>query len=289
MSGEKQQQVISPLLLCGTLIAVASVGIYFHNDKILEQSVVKIQPYLNSIFVKDEVAEPVAPAASDAPAAPVEDPVVEPALVEVEVIEPPPAAPVVEEAVPVVEEAVPVVEEAVPEVEEAVPVVEEAVPVVEEAVPVVEEAVPVVEEVVPMVEEVVPVVEEVVPVVEEVVPVVEEAAPVVEEAAPVVEETAPEVEEAPEVDGVESLDIASWEDFTEDVFGTEDIPAPLDEVVEEAVAEAVVEAPSEAASEVIYEEPSVAAEVEEPVVVAEPVVAEEAVAEEAVAVDETLA
>jgi len=282
MSGEKQQQVISPLLLCGTLIAVASVGIYFHNDKILEQSVVKIQPYLNSIFVKDEVAEPVAPAASDAPAAPVEDPVVEPALVEVEVIEPPPAAPVVEEAVPVVEEAVPVVEEAVPEVEEAVPVVEEAVPVVEEAVPVVEEAVPVVEEVVP-------VVEEVVPVVEEVVPVVEETAPVVEEAAPVVEETAPEVEEAPEVDGVESLDIASWEDFTEDVFGTEDIPAPLDEVVEEAVAEAVVEAPSEAASEVIYEEPSVAAEVEEPVVVAEPVVAEEAVAEEAVAVDETLA
>jgi len=282
MSGEKQQQVISPLLLCGTLIAVASVGIYFHNDKILEQSVVKIQPYLNSIFVKDEVAEPVAPAASDAPAAPVEDPVVEPALVEVEVIEPPPAAPVVEEAVPVVEEAVPVVEEAVPEVEEAVPVVEEAVPVVEEAVPVVEEAVPVAEEVVP-------VVEEVVPVVEEVVPVVEEAAPVVEEAAPVVEETAPEVEEAPEVDGVESLDIASWEDFTEDVFGTEDIPAPLDEVVEEAVAEAVVEAPSEAASEVIYEEPSVAAEVEEPVVVAEPVVAEEAVAEEAVAVDETLA
>jgi len=287
MSGEKQQQVISPLLLCGTLIAVASVGIYFHNDKILEQSVVKIQPYLNSIFVKDEVAEPVAPAASDAPAAPVEDPVVEPALVEVEVIEPPPAAPVVEEAVPVVEEAVPVVEEAVPEVEEAVPVVEEAVPVVEEAVPVVEEAVPVVEEVVP-------VVEEVVPVVEEVVPVVEEAAPVVEEAAPVVEETAPEVEEAPEVDGVESLDIASWEDFTEDVFGTEDIPAPLDEVVEEAVAEAVVETPSEAASEVIYEEPSAAAEVEEPMVVAEPVVAEEAVAEEAVAeeavaVDETLA
>merc|ERR1712142_1400665 len=142
MSGDKEIKGsgVSPLLLCGSLIAIASVGLYLHNDKILEESAVKLEPYFTKIFSKYEETKTVSPPVVKEPVVVVEAPVVEAPVVE---------APVVEE-VPVVE--APVVEEPVVEA----PVIEEA-PVVEE-IPVVEEVVPVVEEVVPIVEEVAPVV-----------------------------------------------------------------------------------------------------------------------------------
>merc|ERR1712002_1202247 len=152
MSGEKEIKGsgVSALLLCGSLVAIASIGIYFHNDKILEESSVKIQPYLKSIF-NDEVPQPkVEPVVEQEVAAPevaapeVAAPeVAAPELVEPELVEPA-AEPVIEPEVveaPVVEEAAaPIVEEAAAPVEEeevAAPIVEEVAPVVEEeAVPV---------------------------------------------------------------------------------------------------------------------------------------------------------
>merc|ERR1712002_452696 len=111
MSGEKEIKGsgVSALLLCGSLVAIASIGIYFHNDKILEESSVKIQPYLKSIF-KNEVPQPkVEPVVEQEVAAPeVAAPeVAAPELVEPELVEPA-AEPVIEPEVveaPVVEEA----------------------------------------------------------------------------------------------------------------------------------------------------------------------------------------
>merc|ERR1712002_1274665 len=96
MSGEKEIKGsgVSALLLCGSLVAIASIGIYFHNDKILEESSVKIQPYLKSIF-KDEVPQPkVEPVVEQEVAAPevaapeLVDPAAEP-VIEPEVVEAP--------------------------------------------------------------------------------------------------------------------------------------------------------------------------------------------------------
>merc|ERR1712168_553906 len=143
MSGDKEIKGsgVSPLLLCGSLIAIASVGLYLHNDKILEESAVKLQPYFTKIFSKYEETKTVSPPVVKEPVVVVEAPVVEVPVVEAPVVEEPVVeAPVIEEA-PVVVEA-PVVEE----LPEEVPVVEEVVPVVEEVVPIVEEVAPVVEE-----------------------------------------------------------------------------------------------------------------------------------------------
>merc|ERR1711872_678200 len=139
MSGDKEIKGsgVSPLLLCGSLIAIASVGLYLHNDKILEESAVKLQPYFTKIFSKYEETKTVSPPVVKEPVVVVEAPVVEapiveeaPVVVEAPVVEAPVVeAPVIEEA-PVVVEA-PVVEEVPEEVVAAAPVVEE-VPVVEE-------------------------------------------------------------------------------------------------------------------------------------------------------------
>merc|ERR1711872_825621 len=111
MSGDKEIKGsgVSPLLLCGSLIAIASVGLYLHNDKILEESAVKLQPYFTKIFSKYEETKTVSPPVVKEPVVVVEAPVVE--------------APVVEEE-PVIEE-VPVVEEVPEEVVATAPVVEE--------------------------------------------------------------------------------------------------------------------------------------------------------------------
>merc|ERR1712168_131488 len=128
MSGDKEIKGsgVSPLLLCGSLIAIASVGLYLHNDKILEESAVKLQPYFTKIFSKYEETKTVSPPVVKEPVVVVEAPVVEapvveeaPVVVEAPVVE----APVVEEA-PVIEEA-PVVEEVPEEIVAAAPVVEE--------------------------------------------------------------------------------------------------------------------------------------------------------------------
>merc|ERR1712002_932510 len=193
MSGEKEIKGsgVSALLLCGSLVAIGSIGIYFHNDKILEESSVKIQPYLKSIF-NDEVPQPKVEPVVEQEVAATE--VAAPELVEPELVEPA-AEPVIE---PEVVEA-PVVEEA------AAPILEEAaVPLVEEEV-----AAPIVEEVAPVVEE------EAVPVVE----TVEASAPI-EEAVAVeepVEETAAPVEDAVD-EGVEFVAGESLEEFAEDIF-----------------------------------------------------------------------
>merc|ERR1712168_153037 len=154
MSGDKEIKGsgVSPLLLCGSLIAIASVGLYLHNDKILEESAVKLEPYFTKIFSKYEETKTVSPPVVKEPVVVVEAPVVEAPVVEAPVVEEVPVveAPVVEEPVveaPVIEEApvvleAPVVEELPEEVVVAAPVV----PVVEEVVPIVEEVAPVVEE-----------------------------------------------------------------------------------------------------------------------------------------------
>merc|ERR1711872_70280 len=207
MSGDKEIKGsgVSPLLLCGSLIAIASVGLYLHNDKILEESAVKLQPYFTKIFSKYEETKTVSPPVVKEPVVAEEAPVVE--------------APVIEEE-PVVVEA-PVVEEVPEEVVAAAPV-EEVVPVVEEVVPVAEEAAPVIEEVAPVVEEVAPVVEEAAPVVEEAVPVVEEAAPIEEALEEVVAAVAEEVaaEVADEI--MEEVAGENLQEFASDVFGTEE-------------------------------------------------------------------
>merc|ERR1712168_938417 len=128
MSGDKEIKGsgVSPLLLCGSLIAIASVGLYLHNDKILEESAVKLQPYFTKIFSKYEETKTVSPPVVKEPVVVVEAPVVEaPVVEEVPVVEEAPVveAPVVEEA-PVIEEA-PVVEEVPEEIVAAAPVVEE--------------------------------------------------------------------------------------------------------------------------------------------------------------------
>merc|ERR1712002_646126 len=213
MSGEKEIKGsgVSALLLCGSLVAIASIGIYFHNDKILEESAVKIQPYLQSISKNEPKAEPVVEQEVAAPE------VAAPELVEPEIVEPA-AEPVTE---PEVVEA-PVVEEA------AAPIVEEAAPVVEEEV-----AAPIVEELAPVVEE------EAVPVVE----TVEASAPIEEEVAveePVEDEAAAPVEEEVVDEAVEFVAGESLEEFAEDIFGTEELP---EEAIEEVEPEIVVDEP----------------------------------------------
>merc|ERR1712168_1327166 len=106
MSGDKEIKGsgVSPLLLCGSLIAIASVGLYLHNDKILEESAVNLQPYFTKIFSKYEETKTVSPPVVKEPVVVVEAPVIEEAPVVVE-------APVVEEVPEEVVAAAPVVEE----------------------------------------------------------------------------------------------------------------------------------------------------------------------------------